>query len=122
MAPMVAMKIPPRSNDSTFPRPMKLPRKPPMIAPAMPIRIVTKIPPGSFPGMMNLARAPAMRPRRIHEKMPMPSFFRTIRRTRKKYLSISSLQRAPYSEEPKRSAMKRGPAVPGVGGPGANLF
>jgi hypothetical protein len=26
---MVAMKIPPRSNDSTFPRPMKLPRKPP---------------------------------------------------------------------------------------------
>ena len=26
MAPMVAMKIPPRSNDSTFPRPMKLPR------------------------------------------------------------------------------------------------
>jgi len=43
MAPMVAMKIPPRSNDSTFPRPMKLPRKPPTIAPTMPMRIVTKI-------------------------------------------------------------------------------
>jgi hypothetical protein len=48
MAPMVVMKIPPRSNDSTFLRPMKLPRKPPMIAPAMPMSIVTKIPTGSF--------------------------------------------------------------------------
>ena len=74
MAPMVAMKIPPRSNDSTFPRPMKLPRNPPTIAPTMPMRIVTKIPPGSFPGMINFARAPAMRPKRIQDKMPMPSF------------------------------------------------
>jgi len=37
---------------TTFPRPMKLPKKPPTIAPAMPMRIVTKNPPGSFPGMM----------------------------------------------------------------------
>jgi hypothetical protein len=29
---------------------VKLPRKPPTIAPAMPMRIVTMIPPGSFPG------------------------------------------------------------------------
>ena len=43
MATIVAMKIPPRSNDLTFPRPMKLPRKPPTIAPAMSMRIVTKI-------------------------------------------------------------------------------
>ncbi len=83
MAPMVAIKIPPRSNDSTFPRPIKLPRKPPTIAPAMPMRIVTKNPPGSFPGMMNLARAPAMRPRRIHENMPMISSLAPIRRKRK---------------------------------------
>ena len=57
MAPMVAMKIPPRSNDSTFPRPMKLPN-PPTIAPTMPMRIVTKIPPGSFPGVISVAESP----------------------------------------------------------------
>jgi len=83
MAPMVAIKIPPRSNDSTFPRPMKLPRKPPTIAPAMPMRIVTMIPPGSFPGMMNFAIAPAMRPRKIQEKTPMLSFLGQIRRAGK---------------------------------------
>jgi hypothetical protein len=32
------------------------------------------IPPGSFPGMINFAIAPAMRPRRIQEKMPMLGF------------------------------------------------
>jgi hypothetical protein len=39
-------EIPPRSNDSILPRPMKLHRKPPTIAPAMPMRILTEIPPG----------------------------------------------------------------------------
>ena len=58
MAPMMAMKIPPRSNDSTFPRPMKLPRKPPTIAPAMPMRIVTKIPAWVFPGHDKLCESP----------------------------------------------------------------
>src|SRR5262249_7924295 len=83
MAPTVAMKIPARSNDSTFPSPTKLPRKPPTIAPAMPMRIVTIIPPGSFPGMMNFAIAPAMRPRKIQEKTPMLSFLVQIRRAGK---------------------------------------
>jgi hypothetical protein len=31
----------------------------------MPMRIVTIIPPGSFPGMTNFAIAPAMRPGKI---------------------------------------------------------
>ena len=35
---------------------------------------VTIIPPGSFPGMRNFAIAPATRPRKIQEKMPMLSF------------------------------------------------
>ena len=39
----------------------------------MPMRIVTMIPPGSFPGIMNFARAPAIRPRKIQEKIPMLS-------------------------------------------------
>ena len=77
MAPTVAMKIPPRSNDSTFPSPMKLPRKPPTIAPAMAMRIVTIIPPGSFPGHDELCDSPGNEARKIQEKMPMLSFFRT---------------------------------------------
>ena len=36
-----------------------------MTAPAMPKRIVTIIPPGSFPGMINLASAPAISPTMI---------------------------------------------------------
>ena len=68
---MVAMKIPRRSNASTLPRPMKLPTKPPTIAPAMPMRIVTIHPPGSLPGMMSFAIAPAIRPRQIQDKIPM---------------------------------------------------
>src|SRR6516164_5625112 len=83
IAPIVAIEIPPRSKDSTFPRPMKLPTKPPTIAPAIPMRIVTMIPPGSFPGMMNFAIAPAMRPRKIQEKTPMLSFLGQIRRAGK---------------------------------------
>jgi hypothetical protein len=43
------------------------------------------IPPGSFPGMMNFARAPAMRPRKIQEKIPMLSFLEQIRRAGKDY-------------------------------------
>jgi hypothetical protein len=86
MAPIVAMKIPPRSNDSTLPRPMKLPRKPPTIAPAMPMRIVTRHPPGSFPGMTNFARPPAIRPRRIQEKIPIASFLGQTRRAVKDFI------------------------------------
>ena len=76
IAPIVATKIPPISNDSTFPRPMKLPRKPPKRAPTMPTMMVTMRPPGSLPGRMNLARAPAIRPRKIQENIPMPENYR----------------------------------------------
>jgi hypothetical protein len=36
--------------------------KPPTKAPAIPIRIVTMMPPGSSPGMISLAKAPAISP------------------------------------------------------------
>jgi hypothetical protein len=63
IAPMVAviivMIMPP-------PMPMRLASQPPTIAPAIPIRIVTMIPPGSSPGMISLASAPAINPMIIH--------------------------------------------------------
>src|SRR6478735_1866890 len=66
------MTIPPRSKDSIFPRPIRLPRKPPRIPPTMPMTMVMRKPPGSFPGTMNFARAPAIRPRKIQERNPIP--------------------------------------------------
>src|SRR4029434_5627890 len=69
--PTVAIKIPPRSNESTFPRPTNFPRNPPRSAPTITLSIVTKNPPGSLPDMMNFAKAPATRPRRIQDRIPM---------------------------------------------------
>src|SRR5690348_8400168 len=51
----------------------RFPRNPPRNAPTMPIRIVTMTPPGSLPGMIAFAIAPAMRPSTIHAKIPIPS-------------------------------------------------
>ena len=48
-----------------------LPRKPPRNAPTIPMRIVTMIPPGSLPGMIALAIAPAIRPSTIHAMIPI---------------------------------------------------
>src|SRR5688500_13338340 len=45
------------------------PKKPPRNAPTIPMRIVTIIPPGSLPGMIAFAIAPAMRPRTIHARI-----------------------------------------------------
>src|SRR5918998_1879578 len=45
--------------------------KPPTNAPAIPIKIVTMIPPGSGPGMTHLASTPAMSPITINATMPM---------------------------------------------------
>src|SRR4028118_129822 len=44
---------------------------PPTKAPAMPIRMVTMMPPGSGPGMIHLASTPAIRPTTINAKLPM---------------------------------------------------
>ena len=49
--------------------PSVLPMKPPITAPTMPMRMVTKMPPGSRPGVSNLAIAPAIRPRTIQAMM-----------------------------------------------------
>src|ERR1051325_9779808 len=44
---------------------------PPRNAPTIPISIVTMMPPGSFPGMIALAIAPAIKPRTIHATIPI---------------------------------------------------
>src|SRR5438046_2163594 len=50
-----------------------LPRKPPRNAPTIPMMIVMKTPPGSLPGMMALAIAPAIKPRTIHARIDISS-------------------------------------------------
>src|SRR5829696_7603992 len=47
------------------PMPRRLRSQPPRTAPTMPMMIVTIIPPGSGPGMIHLASAPAMSPTMI---------------------------------------------------------
>src|SRR5215212_10951402 len=54
------------------PMPRKLSIQPPTTAPTMPMMIVTIIPPGSSPGIISLANAPAMRPTMI-QKISAPS-------------------------------------------------
>src|SRR5215212_9184928 len=46
-------------------------RKPPRMAPTIPMMIVTMMPPGSSPGRIALAMAPASRPSTIQPMMPM---------------------------------------------------
>src|ERR687889_1890989 len=72
IAPRVAMRMDPRLI-CVIPWPPKRPwtMKPPTNAPAIPIKIVIMIPPGSGPGMTHLASAPAMSPITINATMPM---------------------------------------------------
>src|SRR5215216_4052513 len=65
-------------NSSRSPMSSALAISPPTIAPAIPIRIVTMIPPGSSPGRIAFAIAPAMSPSSIQPMIPMtarPSLF-----------------------------------------------
>src|ERR1044072_9299213 len=69
MDPMTANKML-QSEKPLSPEPaIALPRKPPRNAPTIPMRIVTMIPPGSRPGMIALAIAPAISPNTIHARM-----------------------------------------------------
>ena len=49
-------------------------RNPPRTAPTIPMMMVTMMPPGSSPGMIALAMAPAIRPRTIQPMIPMEWF------------------------------------------------
>ncbi|RWX48308.1 hypothetical protein H206_05137 [Candidatus Electrothrix aarhusensis] len=69
--PPVANNRLPMLNPVTCPKPRKEPTKPPTKAPAIPIRMVTKIPPGSFPGIMNFASTPTISPMTIQDRIPI---------------------------------------------------
>ena len=64
-------QVPMLKNSSTSPTPRALAMRPPTMAPTMPISIVTMMPPGSSPGMMALAMAPAISPSTIHPMNPI---------------------------------------------------
>ena len=59
------------SKPVTPPNPMADQINPPIKDPAMPIRMVIKIPPGSLPGKINLAIIPTISPNIIQERMPI---------------------------------------------------
>jgi len=58
-------------NPVTDPSPMNEPIKPPRKAPAIPMSIVIKMPPGSSPGISHFASTPTIKPINIHEITPM---------------------------------------------------
>src|SRR5215208_7171460 len=73
MAPMIAVsQVLMSKNSSTVSRLNRIwARNPPRMAPTIPMMIVTMMPPGSSPGRIALAMAPASRPRTIQPMMPM---------------------------------------------------
>jgi len=66
----MAMPMLRRPNPPTLPYPNEVLINPPTMAPAIPMRIVTMNPPGSFSGMMLLASTPAINPNTIQDMMP----------------------------------------------------
>src|SRR5215213_958076 len=64
-------QVPMSKNSSRSPMSRALAMSPPMIAPRMPMIVVTMMPPGSSPGMIAFAIAPANSPRMIQPMMPM---------------------------------------------------
>src|SRR4029450_5760596 len=77
MAPMIAVsQVLMSKNSSTVSRLNSTwARKPPRIAPTIPTMMVTMMPPGSSPGRIALAMAPAISPSTIQPMMPMPRPF-----------------------------------------------
>src|ERR1043165_3047368 len=63
-----------QSEKPLKPRPViRFPRNPPRNAPTIPMSMVTMAPPGSLPGMMAFAIAPAIKPSTIHAMIPIDS-------------------------------------------------
>src|SRR4029450_19790 len=77
MDPMTAVsQVLMSKNSSTVSRPNSTwARNPPRMAPTIPTMIVTMMPPGSSPGRIALARAPAISPSTIQPMIPMPRPF-----------------------------------------------
>jgi hypothetical protein len=78
-APKMATKRLPMLNPSTVPNPISDEIQPPTTAPAIPIRMVTKNPPGSLPGCKAFAIAPATNPTIIHVKTPIVYFIYSVK-------------------------------------------
>ena len=69
---IAAIQVESSKNPSTESTPkITFPSHPPSRPPTIPMSMVTMTPPGSLPGMMALAIAPASRPMMIHARIPM---------------------------------------------------
>ena len=71
IAPKIARKKLLMLKPSVVPHPNIVPIQPPTKAPRIPIIIDAIQPPGSAPGRIALAIAPAIRPNKIHDKIPI---------------------------------------------------
>src|SRR5829696_2187716 len=74
-APSVATTIDQMLNPVAPLPPSRPTTSPPTTAPTIPMRVVTIIPPGSSPGIISLARAPAISPTKIQLIIPNPLRF-----------------------------------------------
>ncbi|CAO96980.1 hypothetical protein ETA_19340 [Erwinia tasmaniensis Et1/99] len=86
MAPITATTKLPKLKPSTRPKPKKVLIQPPTTAPITPRITVIISPPPSLPGIIHLAIIPAIRPKMIHERIPIEkllSFFCLNLSTRK---------------------------------------
>ena len=67
------------SKPVTLPNPKVEPINPPTKAPAIPKMIVMKTPPGSLPGIKNLAIIPTISPSIIHERIHILTSFAVLK-------------------------------------------
>lgn len=70
--------------------------KPPTKAPAMPIKMVTMMPPGSGPGMIHFASTPAINPTTINAKIPMRFHLPPRELLSQSGVSDGNIQQTPY--------------------------
>src|SRR3954452_15330274 len=93
--PMTARMKLPKLKPVTVPKPRAVPSQPPITAPTMPMMIVMMMPPGSRPGMMSLATAPAIRPKMIQAIQPICVPSRCSALSTRRGGSLSGLRQMP---------------------------
>src|SRR5215211_458311 len=114
IAPMVATMMDQMFNPVTPVPPKRLNTKPPTKAPAIPMRIVTIMPPGSSPGMISFASNPASSPTKI--QLRRPTFFSTLLFSRVIHASYNKYR--PHRRDPGHAVRARGTGIecPSAGG------
>src|SRR3954447_17240580 len=103
--PMTARMKLPKLKPVTVPKPRAVPSQPPITAPTMPMMIVMMMPPGSRPGMMSLATAPAIRPKMIQAIQPICVPSRCSDQSTRRGGSLSEFRQVPPGSRGYRASL-----------------